>query len=141
MPLLKGLEYEVLRSTIDLTNEESVDKFCDKYILDKKLVKDSLQHLYNLEVKKIKKQQKRQLRSQREDEVNYDAIDWQHFYDNKCLLRLKVKTLDKYLLHNGMEQYLSLLKKEKCQAVSHHNTFKNLQLAVSEKHNTVDDVD
>ena len=39
-----------------------------------------------------------------------------------------------------MEQYLSLLKKEKCQAVSHHIAFKNLQLAVSEKHNTVDDV-
>ena len=55
MPLLKGLEYEVLRSTIDLTNEESVDKFCDKYIVDKKLVKDSLQHLHHLEVKKIKK--------------------------------------------------------------------------------------
>ena len=54
---------------------------------------------------------------------------------------LKVKTLDKYLLHNGMEQYLSLLKKEKCQAVSHHIAFKNLQLAVSEKHNTVYDVD
>ena len=41
--------------TIDLTNEESVDKFCDKYIVDKKLVKDSLQHLHHLEVKKIKK--------------------------------------------------------------------------------------
>ena len=40
-----------------------------------------------------------------------------------------------------MEQHLSLLKKEKCQAVSHHIAFKNLQLAVSEKHNTVDDVD
>ena len=41
--------------TIDLTNEESVNKFCDKYIVDKKLVKDSLQHLHHLEVKKIKK--------------------------------------------------------------------------------------
>ena len=61
MPLLKGLEYEVLRSTIDLTNEESVDKFCDKYVVDKKLVKDSLQHLHHLEVKKIKKQQERHL--------------------------------------------------------------------------------
>ena len=138
MPLLKGLKYEVPRSAINLTNEESVDKFCDKYIVDKKLVKHSLQHLHHLEVKKIKKQQERQLRSQKEDEVNYDAIDWQHFYDNKCLSKLKVKTLDKYLLHNGMEQYLSLLKKEKCQAVI---AFKNLQLAVSEKHNTVDDVD
>ena len=142
MPLLNSLEYEVLRSTIDLTNEESVDKFCDKYIVDKKLVKDSLQHLHHLEVKKIKKkQQERHLRSQREDEVNYDAIDWHHFCDNKCLSKLKVKTLDKYLLHNGMEQYLSLLKKEKCQAVSHRIAFKNLQLAVSEKHDTVDDVD
>ena len=75
MPLLKGLEYEVLRSTIDLRNEESVDKFCDEYIVDKKLVKDSLQHLHDLEVKKIKKQQERHLRSQKEDEVNYDAID------------------------------------------------------------------
>ena len=116
-----------------------MDKFCDKYIVDKKLVKDSLQQLHYLEIKKIKKQQERHLRSQREDEVNYDAIDWQHFYDNKCLS--KVKTLDKFLLHNEMEQYLSLLRKEKCQAVSHHIAFKNLQLAVSEKHNTVDDVD
>ena len=40
-----------------------------------------------------------------------------------------------------MEQYLSLLKKEKCQTVSHHIAFKNLQIAVSEKHNTADDVD
>ena len=40
-----------------------------------------------------------------------------------------------------MEQYLSLLKKEKCQAVSHHFAFKKLKFAVSEKHNTVDDVD
>ena len=87
--------------TINLTNEESVDKFCDKYIVDKKLVKDSLQHLHHLEVKNIKKQQERQLRSQREDEVNYDTIDWQQYYDNKCLSKLKVKTLDKYLLHNG----------------------------------------
>ena len=117
-----------------------MDKFCDKYIVDKKLVKD-LQHLHHLEVKKIKKQQERQLRSQREDEVNYDAIDWQQYYNNKCLSKLKVKTLDKYLLHNRMEQYLSLLRKEKCQAVSHHIAFKNLQLAVFEKHNTVDDVD
>ena len=59
MLLLKGLEYEVLRSTIDLTNEESVDKFCDKCIVDKKLVKDSLQHLHHLEAKKIKKNSKK----------------------------------------------------------------------------------
>ena len=86
--------------TIDLTNEESMDKFCDKYIVYKKLVQDSIQHLHHLEVKKYKKQQERQLRSQREDEVNYDIIDWQQYYDNKCLSKLKVKTLDKYLLHN-----------------------------------------
>ena len=94
-----------------------MNKFCDKYIVDKKLGKDSLQHLHHLQVKKIKKQRERQLRSHREDEVNYDAIDWQQYYDNKCLSKLKVKTLDQYLLHNEMEQYLSLLKKEKCQAV------------------------
>ena len=83
--------------TIDLTNEESVDKFCDKYIIDKKLVK----HLHHLEVKKIKKQQLRKA-AQREDEVNYGAIDLQQYYDNKCLSKLKVKALDKYLLHNGI---------------------------------------
>ena len=78
------LKEVVTSKTPDLTNEESVDKFCNKYIVDKKLVKDSLQHLHHLDVKKIKKQQERQLRSQREDEVNYDAIDWQQYYDNKC---------------------------------------------------------
>ena len=77
--------------TIDLTNEESVDKFCDKYIVDKKLVKDSLQDLHHLEVTKIKKQHKRLLRSQRQDEVNYDAIDWQQYYDSKCISKLKGK--------------------------------------------------
>ena len=44
--------------TINLTNEEFVDKFCGKYIVDKKLVKDSLQHLHHLEVKKIKNSKK-----------------------------------------------------------------------------------
>ena len=45
--------------------------------------------------------------------------------------KLKVKTLDKYLIYNGMDEYLPLKKKDKCQAISQHIAFKNLHLAIS----------
>ena len=92
-----------------------------------------VEHLQTLELNKGKSKTKRNENTCAEIMKNYKDINWISHYENNSLAELKVKTLDKYLEENDMVAYLSLKKKDKLAAVSHHTAFGQLKrsLAVS----------
>ena len=96
-------------------------------------VRRYVEHLQTIELSKEKRNIKRHENMYDETMKSYKDINWVSYYENNSLAQLKVKTLDTYLEENNMVAYLSLKKKEKVVAISHHIAFKQLQrsLAVS----------
>ena len=134
----KHLKEVFSKGEVKLTDEESIETFCDKFIIDKRIAKASLEHLQTLELRKEKRKLEKQLAGQEEDTKAYEDIDWEYYYKKNTLNKLKVKTLNKYLDHNKMNECLQLNKKEKCLAIHQHLAFKKLKLFVQASSNPID---
>ena len=115
--------------------EDKLQEFCDKYIIEMSVVRRYFEHLQTLELNKEKRKVERQRKSSEENLQNYDDIDWVSHYKNSSLKQLKVKTLDKYLEKHEMADYLSVKKEEKVVAISHHIAFQKLQRSLAVKNN------
>ena len=68
-----------------LTDEESIETFCDKFIIDERIAKASLEHLQTLELRKEKRKLEKQLAGQEEDTKAYEDIDWEYYYKKNTL--------------------------------------------------------
>ena len=115
--------------------EDKMQEFCDEYIIEMSVVRRYLEHLQTLELNKEKRKTERQRKSSEENLQSYEDIDWVSHYKNSSLKQLKVKTLDKYLEKHEMANYLSVKKKEKVVAISHHIAFQELQRSLAVKSN------
>ena len=113
--------------------EDKMQEFCDEYIIEMSVVRRYLEHLQTLELNKEKRKTERQRKSSEENLQSYEDIDWVSHYKNSSLKQLKVKTLDKYLEKHEMANYLSVKKKEKVVAISHHIAFQELQRSLAVK--------
>ena len=58
--------------------------------------------------------------SEEENEQSYHDIDWKRCYQENSVVKLKVKTLNKYLAYHQMNNCLKLKKKEKCDVIMQH---------------------
>ena len=134
----KHLKEVFNKGEVKLTDEESIETFCDKFIIDKRIAKTSLEHLQTLELRKEKRKLEKQHSSQEEDTKAYEDVDWEYYHKKNTLNKLKVKTLNKYLDHNKMNECLQLNKKEKCLAIHQHLAFKKLKLFVQASSNPID---
>ena len=66
-----------------MTDEDSIDRFSEKYITEKILVKMSLEHIQLLEISKNKKREENLSKVQKEENKQYEEIDWDmHFKSN-----------------------------------------------------------
>ena len=115
--------------------EDKLQEFCDKYIVEMSVVRKYLEHMQTLELNKEKRRTERQRKRSEENLQRYNDIDWVSHYKNSSLKQLKVKTLDKYLEKHEMPAYLSVKKKEKVVAISHHIAFQELQRSLAVKNN------
>eukprot|EP00794_Sanderia_malayensis_P008720 gene8720-9651_t len=113
--------------------ENKLQEFCNKYIIEMSVVRQYLEHLQTLELNKEKRKLERKRNISEENLQNYEDIDWVSHYKNSSLKQLKVKTLDKYLEKHEMTAYLSVKKKDKVVAITYHIAFQQLQRSLAEK--------
>ena len=106
------------KGEISLTDEDSIDRFCQKYITEKKVVRACLEHVQLLELNKKRKREENLSKVQEEENKQYKDIDWEMHFKSNTLEKLKVATLNKYLENNDMEEFLKLKKPEKCELIS-----------------------
>eukprot|EP00794_Sanderia_malayensis_P013418 gene13418-14794_t len=113
--------------------ENKLQEFCNKYIIEMSVVRQYLEHLQTLELNKEKRKLERKRNISEENLQNYEDIDWVSHYKNSSLKQLKVKTLDKYLEKHEMTAYLSVKKKDKVVAITYHIAFQQLQRSLAVK--------
>ena len=93
---------EVCLSFFLLNNQESIDKFCQEYIVDERHTRAYLEHLLNLNCVSEIRGGNREARNEIQQGKNYSDYNWDELATSvNPLLKLKVSELDKYLeCHN-----------------------------------------
>ena len=95
---------------ISLADELSIDEFCKQFIIEKEIIKRSIEHIQLLDIKKKKRLVEGRMIVQQEQSKQYGEIDWELMCDKNILAKLWVKTLNKYLEYHKMEKYTKLKK-------------------------------
>lgn len=102
----------------ELSEEGSLEEFCNKYIVEKKLAESYLAHLHYLKHMKEIRSNERQKKSIEENQKSYKDYDWMEMCRKGELGKLKVKELDKYLKFNKLSE--RGLKADKVRRVMFH---------------------
>ena len=85
--------------SLKLEDEEAINLFSKRFIVQEELVRAYLQHLINLErLKKLRKADKQQKKKQTE-EKRFEECDWETLSRTGQAQKLLVHELDKYLKH------------------------------------------
>ena len=75
-------------------------------------MKKYVQHLQILEINKRKRADIRKIQQQEQESKRYEEYEWTKLFEEGELKKLKVKELDKYLIHHNLRKSLNLRKKE-----------------------------
>ena len=129
----KMLHHMYKENKISLADESSIDGFCRTFIIEKEIIKRSIEHIQLLDIKKKKRSEEGRMKVQQEESKQYGEIDWELICNKNISAKLRVKTLNKYLEYHEMKKYTKVKKKEKIKVISHHVAFKTLKLAVQDE--------
>ena len=110
-----------------LKSENDFEHFCRTFACEKILVKKCVQHLQILEINKRKRADIRNIQQQEQESKRYQEYEWTKLFEEGELTKLKVKELDKYLIHHNLRKSLNLRKKEKVTLISSHIASSRLQ--------------
>ena len=103
-----------------LSSEEDRESFSNRFIVDKVLLKQYMEHLQILEINKRKKAEKKQVYLTEQKNKTYKDYDWMTLFKNGSLNKLKVNELDKYLHYHKLCKSLKLKKREKVNFIKAH---------------------
>ena len=85
----------LVEENIKCGDNDKIEKFSKKYIVSPDLVKEYLEHLTNIEVRKnMRKEEKRQVKKD-EQTKGYGDYNWEELYKSRNLKKLKVAELNK----------------------------------------------
>ena len=84
-------------------NEHSIKEFSKKFIVDEKLVKEYVNHLHEIEVRKEKRMKKNKEKSAKERCKIYEDYNWTTLCKDGTLKKLKVVELEKYLTYHDIK--------------------------------------
>ena len=87
-----------------LKSDNYFEHFCRTFACEKILVKKYVQHLQILEINKWKRVDIRKIQQQEEESNRYKEYDWTKLFEEGELKKLKVKELDKYLIHHNLRK-------------------------------------
>ena len=106
--------------TLSASDEDQLNSFCDKFIVEKSFVLKRLAHLQVQETFKSKRKEQRIAKAAEEDNKQYKDYNWFALVDNNKFGKTRVKILDKYLVEHSMRSHLKLRKQEKVDLIKHH---------------------
>lgn len=102
----------------DELQDESLEEFCDKYIVEQKHAESYLEHLRYLKYMKGIRAQDRQKKRDETQEKGYEEYDWSQLSEKGQLGKLKVSELEKYLKHHQLSE--KGLKADKVRRIMFH---------------------
>ena len=106
--------------TLSLDSQENLSEFCNEFIVEKKLVIECVENMNVKEINKQKKKEERKQISEKEDMMNFKDFNWKELVETDKLQKLKVSTLNKYLIHYTFRSHLKLKKKDKVNFIKYH---------------------
>ena len=104
---------------IGLDDTNKIEEFSNKYITSTECVKEYLEHLKNIEIRKATRIQEKHDTNLKEKTKSYDDYDWKGIYEVGELKKLKVCELDKYLNYHHLPK-AKMTKLQKLQVISAH---------------------
>ena len=118
----KKLKEAVKDGKISLNDRESIQEYADKYTDEMKHVRQFIEKFSIQDMEKTKKSSEKRQASEKENEQSYHDIDWKRCHQENSVVKLKIKTLNKYLAYHQMNNCLKRKKKEKCDVIMQHIT-------------------
>jgi hypothetical protein len=115
---------------IKLGDSEEIEAFSKQYIVGVDLIEEYLQHLTNIELRKLKRKQEKEKLKVNEASKSYSDYDWEKLYKTGRLKNLKVCELDKYVQHYKLTTR-KLTKADKLQLLSAHISQRICQKIIS----------
>lgn len=98
----KQLKTVFASSECSLEDPTSVSNFSRKYLVSEECVKNYLEHLTLLDLKKVKRKKERLAKKSAEASKTYQQYDWNGMFNDGSLSKQTVAVLDKYLKHHGL---------------------------------------
>ena len=125
-----------------LSTDEEIDKFSEKYIVERTLLTKYIDHLKMLEINKRKRAEKKKIEKEQQSSKTFKDYDWRLLFNNGLVKKLRVTELNKYLNNYGLCQSISLKNAEKVKFISAHiaSTMLN-QPVVHAQNNLITDSD
>ena len=115
---------------IKLRDSEEIEAFSKQYTVGVDLIEEYLQHLTNIELRKLKRKQEKEKMKVDEASKSYSDYDWEKLYKTGRLKTLKVCELDKNVQHYKLTTR-KLTKAEKLQLLSAHISQRICQKIIS----------
>ena len=102
---------------IQVDNDEQIQKFSKKFIVDQDLVIAALEDLQTREFAKSVRQEGKNNRKDTEENKSYNDYNWKELIRTNEIKKLTIPNLNKYLRHNNLQQFLNLKKPKKVEAI------------------------
>lgn len=105
------------KKEISLENVEQIEEFSKKFIVNSNLVVSALEELHAKKHWKNVRGKDRKEKNASEKEKTYNEYDWEDLIRTNNLKHCNVSTLNKYLIHNKLNQFMKLKKPQKIEAI------------------------
>ena len=119
------LKRALRNGSLDISDEESVLQFCDKYLIEKELLLKCTEHFLYTELMKKKREQVKKIARENEIEKAYVDFNWDDLVETGALKQLLVSSLNKYLTFHGLNKEKNLKKGDKLKFITTHILAKN----------------
>ena len=96
-----------------MNDEDAIEKFTKKYVVEKKLVTQYLDHLRELERRKTKRAESRKRAKLEEKQTFFSDYNWEAIYREGNVKKLKVPVLDMYIAKRNLKHSKGALKQVK----------------------------
>ena len=96
------LKAEYASGQCSLDDPTSISKFSREFVVAERWVKDYLEHLTLLDLKKDKRKKERLAKTSAEVSKTYQEYDWNATFKDGFLSKQTIAVVDKYLKHHGL---------------------------------------
>ena len=118
-----------------MNDEVGIENFCRKYLVQKRLIRQYVDHFLEIEEKNKRKELE-------ENQKSFADYNWEAMYREGTLKKLKVKVLYLYIIEEKLKRSREALKQEKIDLVTIDIAKKMIESSkVLDESNCDDDVD
>ena len=96
-----------------MNDDVAIENFSWKYLVEKRLVQQYVDHLLELKSKRNKRKESRKRANLEENQKTLADYNWEAMYREGTLKKLKVKVLDMHIIEEKLKRSREALKQEK----------------------------